>query len=71
MRSSGSFTTDQTRSGRSLWVYGYYEWWDVWDSLFSVAAFSRYITASPDGKVYVTDYGNGAAYVVTPGSPSV
>ena len=67
----GSFTTDQTRSGRSLWVYGYYEWWDVWDSLFSVAAFSRYITASPDGKVYVTDYGNGAAYVVTPGSPSV
>jgi YVTN family beta-propeller protein len=69
----GSFTTDQTRSsGRSLWVVGYYEWYpDYVDSVFPVAAFSRYITAGPDGEVYVTDYGGGAMYVVTPSSPSV
>jgi YVTN family beta-propeller protein len=68
----GSFTTDQTRSGRSLWVVGSYEWYpDYQEGMFPVAAFSRYITASPDGKVYVTDYGNGAMYVVTPGSLSV
>jgi DNA-binding beta-propeller fold protein YncE len=59
-----SFATDQTRSGRRLWVVGYYEWWDYWDSAFPVAAFSRYITASPNGKVYVTDYGNGTVYAV-------
>jgi YVTN family beta-propeller protein len=69
----GTFTTDQTRSGgRGLWVLGQYEWYpDYVETVFPVAAFSRYVTAAPNGTVYVTDYGNGAVYVVTPGSPTV
>lgn len=72
----GAFTTDQTRSGgRSLWVSGYWEWWGYPDSGFiPVAAYNRYITADPDdpdGKVYVTDYGNGTVYAIMPGSPIV
>jgi YVTN family beta-propeller protein len=66
--------TDQTTSGgRGLWVYHYYEWApEEKYPLFSVAAFSRYISVDPDdGTVYVTDYWDGTVYALTAGSPDV
>ena len=30
---------------------------------YPVAGFSRYIAAGPDGKIYVSDYQDGALYI--------
>ncbi len=47
----GTFTTDQTSSGgRAIYLP------DDWYPLYSVAAFTRYITMDQNGTVYVTDY---------------
>lgn len=59
--------TDQTRSGgRGLSVDLYYEWDpETRYPYFSVAAYGRYIAAGPTGTAYVTDYYDGAVYVVS------
>jgi DNA-binding beta-propeller fold protein YncE len=62
----GSFTTDQTSSGRAAIYLP-----DDFYPLVYVPSYSRYITVGPNGTVYVTDYADGKVYAVTPGSPSV
>jgi DNA-binding beta-propeller fold protein YncE len=65
--------TDQTPSnGRSVTVDLYYDWDPATRSpFFKVAAYSRYVTAGPDGTVYVTDYDDGALYAISRNAPAV
>jgi YVTN family beta-propeller protein len=62
----GTFATDQTSSGGRA-SYVPFDWYPV----YNVAAFTRYITVSQDGKVYITDYTDGTLYVVTVGDQTI
>ena len=63
----GTFTTDQTSSGGRAIDY----YLDDWYYLYSVAAFTRYITVGQNGTLYITDYTDGTAYAVTVGDPTM
>ena len=71
---AGTFITDQTASGgREIpIIYYFYPGYDDYYAVVgSITAFTRYITAGPDGMVYVTDYTDGKMYAVGAGTTSV
>lgn len=62
----GTFTTDQTASaGRAIYLP------DESYPLYTVAAFTRYITMGPNGTLYISDYTDGTLYAVNTGATTV